>query len=97
MSPPAAAAQAADPADSLAAPATRLSAVVVTATRNPEVLDEIPADLSVVSGPELSGRDAHDMASALALVPGVEAPAVTPSVMTLSNHERWIAAGSSTR
>ena len=69
------AAPAAGPAESLQTPATRLSAVVVTATRNPEFLDQIPADLSVVSGPELSGRDARDMASALALVPGVEAPA----------------------
>src|SRR5262249_24591996 len=31
--------------------------------------------ISVVSGSELKSRDAHDMASALALVPGVEAPA----------------------
>jgi outer membrane receptor protein involved in Fe transport len=66
---------AADPADALQTPATRLSAIVVTATRTPEILDEIPADLSVVGGAELSGRDARDMASALALVPGVEAPA----------------------
>jgi iron complex outermembrane receptor protein len=52
-----------------------VSPVVVTATRVPETVDRIPADLSVVSGDELAGRGAHDMASALALVPGVEAPA----------------------
>lgn len=48
--------------------------VVVTATRVPEPADQIPADVSVVSGDELRARDAWDMASALALVPGVEAP-----------------------
>jgi outer membrane receptor protein involved in Fe transport len=56
-----------------AAPAA-LSTVVVTATRAPEELDRIPADLSVVQGSEVAARDAHDMASLLALVPGVEAP-----------------------
>ena len=56
-------------------PATLLSTVVVTATRVPEALDQIPASISVVSGEELRFRDSHDMASALALVPGVEAPA----------------------
>jgi iron complex outermembrane receptor protein len=48
--------------------------VVVTATRVPEPADEIPAFISVVSGQELRARDATDMAAALALVPGVEAP-----------------------
>ncbi len=57
------------------APATRLSTVVVTATRTPEPVDQIPADISVVDGSELRFRDAQTMASALSLVPGVEAPA----------------------
>lgn len=52
-----------------------LSEVVVTATRIPEPIDQVPADLSVVHGSELSARDSWNMASALALVPGVEAPA----------------------
>ncbi len=52
-----------------------LDTVVVTATRTPEPLDRIPADLSVVSGDELRARGARDMARALSLVPGVEAPA----------------------
>jgi iron complex outermembrane recepter protein len=52
-----------------------LDAVVVTATRTPEPLDQIPADLSVVSGEELRARGAWDMAKVLSLVPGVEAPA----------------------
>ena len=52
-----------------------LDTVVVTATRTPEQLDRIPVDISVVGGDELAIRDAADMASALALVPGVEAPA----------------------
>ena len=64
-----------EPADTFQAPATRLSTLVVTATRAPEALDQIPADLAVVSGGELRMRDSWTMASALALVPGVEAPA----------------------
>src|SRR5450432_3768451 len=52
-----------------------LDTVVVTATRIPEPADQIPADLSIVSGQELLTRGASDMASALRLVPGVEAPA----------------------
>src|ERR1700726_3128195 len=53
----------ADPAD-----------VVVTATRIPEPADEVPAFISVVSGSELGARGAADMATALSLVPGAEAP-----------------------
>ncbi|HEY5048353.1 MAG TPA: TonB-dependent receptor [Rhizomicrobium sp.] len=49
--------------------------VVVTATRTPEAVDRVPADISVVSGSELRSRDAWDLQSSLSLVPGVEAPA----------------------
>lgn len=52
-----------------------LNVIVVTATRIPEPLDRIPADISVVSGEELVARGAWDMSKALSLVPGVEAPA----------------------
>src|SRR5690242_3636652 len=52
-----------------------LGDVTVTATRIPEQVDQIPATLSTVSGDELRARDARDMASALSLVSGVEAPA----------------------
>ena len=52
-----------------------LSVITVTATRIPEPVDQIPATLSVVSGAELRARDSQDMASALSLVSGVEAPA----------------------
>src|SRR6516162_5891846 len=52
-----------------------LSVLTVTATRIPEPIDRIPATLSVVSGEELRARDAEDMATALSLVSGVEAPA----------------------
>jgi iron complex outermembrane receptor protein len=55
--------------------ADTLETVVVTATRIPEPVDQIPAAVSVVSGKELRARGASDMASALSLVPGVEAPA----------------------
>ncbi|MDE2356389.1 MAG: TonB-dependent receptor [Alphaproteobacteria bacterium] len=53
----------------------RVSQLVVTATRTPEPVDQVPADISVVTGADLRARDAHDLASALALVSGVEAPA----------------------
>src|SRR6516162_5337646 len=51
------------------------SVLTVTATRIPEPIDRIPTTLSVVSGDELRARDAQDLASALSLVSGVEAPA----------------------
>ena len=52
-----------------------LDVVVVTATRIPELADQIPAAISVVSGQEIAARDATNMASVLSLVAGVEAPA----------------------
>ena len=52
-----------------------LDVIVVTATRIPQPAGEIPADISVVSGEELRARGATDMATALSLVPGVQAPA----------------------
>ncbi len=48
---------------------------MVTASRVPQAVEQLPDDISVVSGEELRARDAWDMASALSLVPGVEAPA----------------------
>ncbi len=50
------------------------STIVVTATRIPEPLDQVPADISLVYGQELVARGAWDMSKALSLVPGVEAP-----------------------
>ncbi|MGD0189669.1 MAG: TonB-dependent receptor [Rhizomicrobium sp.] len=55
--------------------ASQIEQVVVTATRVPESNDRIPADTSVVSGDQLRARDAWDLQTSLALVPGVEAPA----------------------
>jgi iron complex outermembrane recepter protein len=52
-----------------------LDMIVVTATRTSEPLDLVPADISVISGEELRVRGARDLAAALSLVPGVEAPA----------------------
>jgi iron complex outermembrane receptor protein len=52
-----------------------LERVVVTATKTAEPVDQVPADVSVVDGEELTRRGAYTMASALSLVPGVEAPA----------------------
>jgi iron complex outermembrane receptor protein len=62
-------------ADPAQGPIPVLSTLVVTATRTPEPLDQVPADISVISGRDLRSRDAQTMATALALVPGVEAPA----------------------
>jgi iron complex outermembrane receptor protein len=59
-----------------AAPAaSTLSETTITATRIPEPVDQVPASVSTVSGRDLRARDSRDMASALGLVPGVEAPA----------------------
>jgi len=55
--------------------ADSLHTIVVTATRTPEPEGRIPIDISVVSGETLRALDAHDMGSALSLVPGAEAPA----------------------
>ncbi len=55
--------------------AESLHTIVVTATRTPEPEGRIPIDISVVSGETVRDLDAHDMATALSLVPGVEAPA----------------------
>lgn len=52
-----------------------LSEITITATRIPEPVARIPAAVSTVSGEELRARDSWDMASALSLVSGVEAPA----------------------
>ncbi len=51
-----------------------LDSLVVTATRMIEPVEQIPADLSVVSGRELRARGAGDLAGALSRVPGTEAP-----------------------
>src|SRR5579864_4010490 len=54
--------------------AESLHTIVVTATRTPEPEGPLPIDISVVSAKTIGDLDAHDMASALSLVPGVEAP-----------------------
>ena len=64
----------ADEADA-APPASSLSEITITATRIPEPIDQIPASVATVSGQELRTRYSWDMASALSLVSGVEAPA----------------------
>jgi len=61
-------------ADARTRDAPSLDVIVVTATRIPERVGRVPASISVVSGRELVVRDATDMASAMSLVPGVEAP-----------------------
>ena len=48
--------------------------VAVTATRIPEPIDQVPADVSVVTGQEIRARGATNLATALSLVAGVEAP-----------------------
>jgi iron complex outermembrane receptor protein len=56
------------------ADAAALDDVLVTATRIPQPADQIPAAISAVSGKELRDRGATDMATALSLVSGFEAP-----------------------
>lgn len=56
-------------------PADTLDTIEVTTSKTPVPADQTPAMISIVDGAELDSRGASDMASALALVPGVEAPA----------------------
>jgi len=46
--------------------------VEITATREPELIEKVPASITVVSGEELRLRGAHDLRTALSLVSGVE-------------------------
>ncbi|MDE2164629.1 MAG: TonB-dependent receptor [Alphaproteobacteria bacterium] len=59
---------------SSAASAAPTETVEVTATRVPEPVNMVPADVTVISGDELRARGAMDLRSALALVAGTEAP-----------------------
>lgn len=58
-----------------AEPDQTLPVVEVTTSKVPEPVDQTPAMISVVNGGDLVSTGASNMASALALVPGVEAPA----------------------
>jgi iron complex outermembrane receptor protein len=51
-----------------------IETVQVTATRLPEAVGDVPADISIISGDELRTRDVRDLSGALALTAGVEAP-----------------------
>ncbi|MDE2148962.1 MAG: TonB-dependent receptor [Gammaproteobacteria bacterium] len=69
------------PAATLACPlhaqepqAALLPGVEVTATRVPELVDQVPASVRVIGGDELRARGATDLRTALALVAGVDAP-----------------------
>ena len=55
-----------------AEPSTPLHTVQVTATREPEPVNDIPASISVVTGDDLRARGAHDLRTALSLAAGVE-------------------------
>ena len=48
---------------------------VITATRIPDALDLVPANITVIRGDELRARGVIDLGTALRLVAGVEAPA----------------------
>ena len=58
----------------MAAADNSIETVQVTATRLPESVGDVPADVSIISGEELRERQAHDLSAALALTAGVEAP-----------------------
>ena len=55
--------------------ATTLDPVQVTATRDAEPVDAVPASITVVTDAQMRARGAHDLQGALALVAGVE---ITP-------------------
>jgi iron complex outermembrane recepter protein len=49
-----------------------LESVQVTATREPEPVEQVPASISIVTGEDLRARGANDLRTALSLVVGVE-------------------------
>ncbi len=55
-------------------PALAQEQIEVTATRLPEPVSTVPADVTIISAAELQARHVTTLAGALALVPGVEAP-----------------------
>jgi outer membrane receptor protein involved in Fe transport len=61
-------------ARSLAAEATPVDQIEVTATRTPEPADQVPVYITVIPGKDLRARAVTDLRGALALVGGVEAP-----------------------
>ena len=52
----------------------RVDSIQITATRVPQLAGLIPASITIIRGDELSARGAIDLATALGLVAGVEAP-----------------------
>src|SRR6267154_78497 len=58
-------------ADNFDSPAT-LDTVQITATREPEPIDRVPAAITIVTGEELRLRGANDLRTALSLISGVE-------------------------
>ena len=52
----------------------RVESIQITATRVPQLAGLIPASITIIRGDELSARGAIDLATALGLVAGVEAP-----------------------
>src|SRR5271154_4032729 len=58
-------------ADQYSTEATR-EVVEITATREPESVQKVPASITIITGEELRLRGAHDLRTALSLVSGVE-------------------------
>ncbi len=54
------------------ASAVELEQMQITATREPEPADRVPASITIVTGAELRARGANDLRTALSLVAGVE-------------------------
>lgn len=57
------------------ADSSSIETVEVTATRLPEAVGDVPADVSIIAGDELRDRQATSLGTALDLTAGVEAPA----------------------
>ncbi len=54
--------------------ADAVEAVIITATRTAQPAEQIPAEVSAVTGKEIEARSVSDLAGAMSLIPGVEAP-----------------------
>jgi iron complex outermembrane receptor protein len=64
------------PVQATETPAPKIGEVQVTATREAEDVDKVPASITIVTDEEMRARGVHDLAGALALVAGVE---ITPT------------------
>ncbi|MES2490635.1 MAG: TonB-dependent receptor, partial [Pseudomonadota bacterium] len=60
-----------EPVEALRKPPTQLEEIVVTATKRPELVRDIPATISVLTGQKLEEMGAHELKDFIQSVPGI--------------------------